>query len=155
MIRPRRPEDRDALIELDIASATHHVALDPDSYRMPSRDAVARFLDRRHADPDREVLVAVVGGAVVGTVDVTIQEPPDEGSIDRPIRTGDLGISVLEEWRGRGVGHALMAAAEESARARGAAQVILDMSAANVGALRFYRGLGYAEQGLLLRRTLR
>lgn len=82
-IRPSRPEDRDALVELDLASAAHHVAIDPEVYRMPERDAVALFLDRRLASADREVLVAVVGGAVVGRVDLTMLEPPDDGSIVR------------------------------------------------------------------------
>jgi ribosomal protein S18 acetylase RimI-like enzyme len=153
-IRPALPADREALVDLDLASAAHHAALDPNLYRVADRDAVARFLDRRLADPDRQVLVAVAGGAVVGMVDVTMEGPPDEGSVDQPIQTADLGISVLGAWRNRGVGHALMAAAEALARERGAEQIVLDMASANVDALRFYRGLGYAEHGLLLRRSL-
>jgi ribosomal protein S18 acetylase RimI-like enzyme len=155
VIRAAVPADRDALVELDIASAVHHAALDPDSYRVPDREAVASFLDRRGADPDREVLVAVVDEAVVGMVDVTILESPDNGSIVRPIPTADIGISVLEAWRGRGIGRQLMEAADASARARGAQQIVLDMSSSNVGALRFYRRLGYVDSSLVLRRSLR
>jgi ribosomal protein S18 acetylase RimI-like enzyme len=155
VIRPAIPADRDALVELDLASAAHHAALDPDSYRLPDREAVASFLDRRQADPEREVFVAVVDGAVVGMVDVTMLEPPDEGSIERPIPTADIGISVLEAWRGRGIGHLLMEAADASARVRGAQQIVLDMSSANLDALRFYRRLGYLDHGLFLRRRLR
>jgi GNAT superfamily N-acetyltransferase len=155
VIRPAVPADRDAMVDLDLLSAAHHAALDPDSYRVPDRDAVASFLDRRHADPDREVFVAVVDDAVVGMVDVTMLKPPDDGSIERPIPTADVGISVLEAWRGQGIGALLMEAADASARARGAEQVVLDMSSANVDALRFYRRLGYVESGLFLRRSLR
>ena len=155
VIRPAVSSDREALVELDLASAAHHAALDPGAYRIPDRQAVASFLDRRHADPDREVFVAVVDGVVVGTVDVTMVEPPDEGSIDRPIPTADIGISVLEGWRGRGIGRLLMEAADASARARGAQQIVLDMASSNVAALRFYRRLGYVDSGLFLRRSLR
>jgi ribosomal protein S18 acetylase RimI-like enzyme len=155
VIRPAIPADRDAMVELDLASAAHHVALDPDSYRVPDLDAVASVLDRRHADPDREVYVAVVDDAVVGMVDVTMLEAPDNGSIVQPIPAADIGISVLEAWRGRGIGHLLMEAADASARARGAKQIVLDMSSANLDALRFYRRLGYVDSGLFLRRTLR
>jgi ribosomal protein S18 acetylase RimI-like enzyme len=81
-------------------------------------------------------------------------DPPAPGSILRPVATVDLGISVGEAWRDRGIGHELMAAAESLARDMGAMRVILDMSAANTGALRFYRGLGYREHGLLLHRDL-
>ena len=154
-IRPRRDEDFEALVELDLDSARHHVSLDPGFYRMPDRDAVAAFLRRRLADPEREVLVAVADGQVVGQVDVTIADAPDPGSIVRPVRTADLGISVAEGWRGRGIGEALMSAAEDSARRRGAEQIVLDMASANEGALRFYHRLGYREHGLLLRRRIR
>jgi GNAT superfamily N-acetyltransferase len=153
-IRARREEDFEALVELDLDSARHHVALDPDLYRLPARDAVADFLRRRLADPAREVLVAVVDGRVVGEVDVRIEEAPDPGSILRPVPTADLGISVAEGWRGQGIGEALMAAAEASARRRGAERIVLDMHAANGGARRFYHRLGYREFGRLLRRRL-
>jgi GNAT superfamily N-acetyltransferase len=151
-IRAARPADFDALVELDWSSAVHHARLDRDFYRVPERAVVTEFLRRRLSNPDREVLVAEADGAVVAVVDVTLAEDP--GSIIRPIPTADIGISVLEDWRGRGVGHALMAAAEAAALARGARRIILDMSSANIDALRFYHSLGYAEYGLLLRREL-
>jgi ribosomal protein S18 acetylase RimI-like enzyme len=47
-----------------------------------------------------------------------------------------------------------MAAAEQSARRRGARQVVLDMSSANGDAFRFYQSLGYVTHGLLLRRPI-
>jgi ribosomal protein S18 acetylase RimI-like enzyme len=47
-----------------------------------------------------------------------------------------------------------MEAAESNARERGAERIVLDMSSENVEALRFYRSLGYAEFGLLLRKDL-
>src|SRR5688572_25717323 len=90
-IRPRAASDFEALVELDLASARHHAGLDPEFYRVPERAAVAEFLARRLTDPDREVLVALVDGEVVGTVDVTLVEPPDPGSIVRPVPTADLG----------------------------------------------------------------
>ena len=154
VIRPATDADFDALVELDWSSAVHHVDLDPAFYRLPDRDAIAAFLRRRIADPDREILVAVVAGDVVGMVDVTLAGEPDPGSIIRPVRTADLGISVLDGWRRRGIGRALMAAAEQSARRRGARQLVLDMSSANADALAFYRSLGYATHELVLRKPI-
>jgi ribosomal protein S18 acetylase RimI-like enzyme len=153
-IRPAIDSDFEALVELDLSSAAHHAGLDPGLYHVPDRAAVASFLRERLADPDREVFVAVADGAVVGMVDVTIAEDPPPGSILRPIRTADLGISVLAGWRGRGVGHALMAVAEASARRRGAERLALDMASSNAGALRFYEGLGYATYGLVMRKAI-
>lgn len=154
VIRPATDDDFDAMVELDWSSAVYHVGLDPESYELPDREALASFLGQRLADADRQMLLAFVDGTVVGMVDIVVVDDPRPGSIIRPIRTADLGISVLEGWRRRGIGRALMAAAEESARRRGAGRMVLDMSAANVDALRFYRSLGYVEYGLLLRRTL-
>lgn len=154
IVRRATDADFEALVELDWSSAVHHVGLDPEFYRLPDRADAAAFLRRRLGDPAREVLVAVADGEVVGMVDVTIAEPPDPGSIIRPVPTADLGISVLEGWRSRGTGRSLMAAAEESARRRGARQLVLDMSSANGGALRFYESLGYVTHGLLLRRSM-
>jgi GNAT superfamily N-acetyltransferase len=153
-IRPATDLDFDALVDLDWSSAVHHAAVDPEAYQRPDREASMAFLDERLDDPRREVLVAVVDGTVVGMVDVTLVYAPRPGSIHRPIPTADLGISVLEGWRRRGVGRALMAAAEASARRRGAVRMILDTSAANVDALRFYRALGYVDHELVLRRPL-
>jgi ribosomal protein S18 acetylase RimI-like enzyme len=154
VIRPRTADDFQSLVELDLATARHHAAIDPASYRVPEPNAAARFLERRLRDPDRQILVAEVDGGVVGAVDIRIVQPPDPGSIVRPLPTADLGISVVERWRGRGIGHALIVAAEANARERGATLMVLDMSASNEGALRFYRGLGYEVSGHLMRRQL-
>jgi ribosomal protein S18 acetylase RimI-like enzyme len=154
VIRPRTADDFQSLVELDLATARHHAAIDPAAYRVPEREVVARFLERRLRDADRQILVAEADGAVVGAVDIRMVQPPDPGSIVRPVPTADLGISVAERWRGRGIGHALMVAAEGNARRRGAALMVLDMSAANDGAFRFYRGLGYEVSGQLMRRWL-
>lgn len=154
VIRPVTDDDFEALVALDRSSALYHAGIDPEAYQLPDRDASVAFLERRLADPNRQVLVAVVDGAVVGMVDVTIVHDPRPGSIHRPIRTADLGITVLDRWRRRGIGRALMVAAEESARQRGAARMVLDMSVSNLDALQFYRALGYVDHELLLRRTL-
>jgi GNAT superfamily N-acetyltransferase len=153
-IRPATDGDFEALVALDWSSAAHHAGIDPEAYQLPDPDASAAFLRHRLADPRREVLVAIVDGSVVGMVDVTLLDEPRAGSIHRPIPTADLGISVLEAWRRRGVGRALMIAAEVSARRRGAHRMILDMSAANVDARRFYEALGYVDHELVLRRSL-
>jgi ribosomal protein S18 acetylase RimI-like enzyme len=153
-VREREEDDFEALVHLDLASAEYHASLDPAFYRVPERAPIAAFLQRRLADPDRRVLVAEVDGRVVGMVDVTILPPPDAGSIVQPVPTADLGIGVIGPWRGRGIGRTLMTAAEANARDRGARRIVLDMSSANVRALRFYEGLGYVEHGKLLRRSL-
>jgi ribosomal protein S18 acetylase RimI-like enzyme len=54
-------------------------------------------------------------------------------------------IAVYPEFRGRGVGAALLRKAEEIARLTAAAQVSLIVQESNVGALRFYLRYGFGE----------
>lgn len=68
-----------------------------------------------------------------------------------PIGTGRLTperrigrMAVLPEWRGRGVGAAMLAALTEAARARGWSELVLH---AQVGALPFYARHGYLPVG--------
>jgi hypothetical protein len=56
LVRARRHDDFDALVELDLASARHHASIDPGSYLVPDRQVVAAFLQRRLADANREIL---------------------------------------------------------------------------------------------------
>jgi GNAT superfamily N-acetyltransferase len=153
-IRPRRSTDFEALVELDMASARHHAAIDPEIYHLPDRAAVAEFLQRRLDELDGEILVAEVDGRVVGAVGAAVATAPDPGGVLRSVPTIDLGISVAEGWRGRGIGEALMRAAEAWAREQGIDRIILDLAVANDRARRFYERLGYRTYGLLMRREL-
>jgi len=55
-------------------------------------------------------------------------------------------LATYEEHRGRGLGRALLAKAEEVARAGGFRQISLIAADTHGDALRLYRGQGYAEQ---------
>ena len=67
-------------------------------------------------------------------------------SVDRT--TPDLHlveISLAPEWRGRGVGGALIAALQDEVRRGPAARVVLNVERTNPGAQRLYRRLGFEE----------
>jgi aminoglycoside 6'-N-acetyltransferase len=155
-IRPATPDDEPAMIELEHASAVHHAAIDPVRWRLPDSDAIAAYRrKRRLADPGGVALVAVVEGRVVGMVELLPRGGvQDAGAARTATRSVDIGLSVAEDWRGRGVGTALMDAAETWARGHGASRMILDLAAANSGAKRLYRRLGYEVHGLLMDKPL-
>ena len=63
----------------------------------------------------------------------------------RLLPDGHIGrVAVLREWRGRGVGDALMRSLLDVARARGQRRVVLH---SQVHACAFYRRLGFVAEG--------
>jgi ribosomal protein S18 acetylase RimI-like enzyme len=82
-------------------------------------------------------LVAVAGGEIVGSIHV---EKSPHGS-------GEIGMAVAREWRGRGVGSALLAAAIEWAREQDLHKLSLGVFAHNDAAIALYRKFGFVEEG--------
>ena len=83
------------------------------------------------------ILVAVAGAEIVGSL-----------YLDRSrFGFGDIGMAVAREWRGRGVGSALLAAAIEWARERGLHKLSLGGFAHNDAAIALYRKFGFVEEG--------
>jgi ribosomal protein S18 acetylase RimI-like enzyme len=82
-------------------------------------------------------LVAAAGGEIVGLIHVA---PSRHGF-------GEIGMAVAREWRGRGVGSALLAAAIEWAREQGLHKLSLSVFAHNAGAIALYRKFGFVEEG--------
>jgi ribosomal protein S18 acetylase RimI-like enzyme len=60
---------------------------------------------------------------------------------------GEIGMAVARDWRGRGVGSALMAAAIEWAREQGLHKLCLSVFAQNDAAIGLYRKFGFVEEG--------
>lgn len=54
-------------------------------------------------------------------------------------------LAVLSELRGRGIGRALLLAAEERARVRGCAKLTLEVLETNHGARRLYESFGFRD----------
>jgi ribosomal-protein-alanine N-acetyltransferase len=57
-------------------------------------------------------------------------------------------LDVAPEWRRRGLAGRLMADAEAKAAQAGTTRMALHVFAGNVGAVRFYEGIGYARTGI-------
>ena len=82
-------------------------------------------------------IVAVAAGEVIGSIHVAAS---GHGY-------GEIGMAIAREWRGRGVGSALMEAAIEWARAKGLHKLSLDVFAHNAAGLALYRKYGFVEEG--------
>lgn len=69
-------------------------------------------------------------------------QPIGAGRLTQDFRIGRM--AVLKEWRGEGVGTALLQQLTQHARARGDKEIVLN---AQVSAIPFYANHGYSEEG--------
>ena len=128
-IRPARDDDRFPLAVLFAAVAEE-------------RDGIATEppvdLESRAASWALEsTFVAVAVDEVIGSVHLD------------PSRFGfyEVGMAVARDWRGRGVGTALLQTAIGWARDQGSHKVCLSVFAHNDAAIALYRKLGFVEEG--------
>jgi GNAT superfamily N-acetyltransferase len=91
----------------------------------------------------RVLLIAEDEGAIVGTVQVVLEQPENQ-----PHRADVAKMLVHRRARRRGIGAALMSAAEEAARAAGKTLLVLD-TATGSDAERLYARLGWTLAGII------
>jgi len=99
------------------------------------------FYDRT---PPQDVLVAVVDGEVAGYAKLVKPMPYPSG--EHVIRIN--GLAVAPEYQRRGAGRALLAAAVDEARRRGARKLTLGVFGSNDGARRLYESFGFVVEGV-------
>jgi GNAT superfamily N-acetyltransferase len=148
MIRPAEHRDVSALVRLRLVNAERHVELAPDLFRLPDVDAVRRYFEQVWASG--LISVAEVDGEVVGMAEVVLLADPPEHQILVPRRSADIHTVVLDGHRGRGIGAALVAAAERVAARHGATVTFANIFATNERAVAFYSAAGFGPRGILL-----
>ncbi|MDO8915312.1 MAG: N-acetyltransferase family protein [Coriobacteriia bacterium] len=97
-----------------------------------------------HADPGHPVLVATLGGAIVGWASLSTWS-------DRCAYAASVEAStyVDETMLGRGIGTALSAAVLEAGRAAGVHAVLSRICTENEASIRMSKKLGFVEVGVL------
>jgi ribosomal protein S18 acetylase RimI-like enzyme len=140
-IRPVREDDNHALLELS-ARLTIGAApwRDPAGFAAAARGWIESSLASAHED-GHAMLVAVLDGCVAGLISL-VESRHFTGEVDAYV--GEL--ITAEAFEGRGVGRALMAAAQQWAAGRGLSRIILDTGAHNHRARHFYERFGFEEE---------
>jgi RimJ/RimL family protein N-acetyltransferase len=82
-------------------------------------------------------IVAVGDGNVIGSIHVAASRHG----------YGEIGMAIAREWRGQGVGSALMAAAIEWSRERGLHKLALGVFPHNAAGIALYRKFDFVEEG--------
>jgi RimJ/RimL family protein N-acetyltransferase len=91
------------------------------------------------------LLVAVDGKRIVGWCDVAPRDIPGFE------HTGGLGMGLVAEFRGRGVGARLLKAVIARCRKRGIEKIELQVLASNRAARALYRKFGFRHEGRRIR----
>ncbi len=102
----------------------------------------AQFLSDKTNSPNEIEIVAIVNGKIAGTAGIEAV-----GKKYKLKHRAELGISILKEYWGLGLGKALMNACIQCAKEAGYTQLELNVVADNERALVLYKSLGFKEWG--------
>ena len=136
-VRPGRDDDRLLLARLFAAVAEERDGIASE----PPIDVEARAASWRLDG----TLVAVAGEEPVGSIHVEVSRHG----------FGEFGMAVAREWRGRGVGAALVQAAIDWSREQGLHKLSLEVFPHNEAAIGLYRKFGFVEEGRLVKQYRR
>lgn len=138
-VRPIRKEDALELREvLDVVSRERKYL---GRLEAPPEDKFRSFIESV-VESDHSQFVGVEDGQIVGWCDAL----PGTASAGTA-HVGHLGMGVLKNFRGRGIGRRLAEATIEKARVLGLEKIELSVYSSNDAAIALYRNLGFLEEG--------
>jgi RimJ/RimL family protein N-acetyltransferase len=141
LVRPAETGDAPELVAL--ASA---VSAEPEGWlladsRWRSVGDERRWIRAVRRHPDAVLMVAESDGVLAGRLSIARDPHPSSAHV------ADLGLMVDARFRRRGIGSALLVAAEEWARSAGVTKLELHVFPHNVPAITLYAKHGYEREG--------
>lgn len=130
-VRPASAADARAMAELFAAVAEERTWIATE----PPVDVEARTA--QFTSTITESIVAVADGQVIGMIHTAVSRHG----------FGEFGMLVDRDWRGRGVGSALLLATIDWAREQGLHKLCLEVFAHNTAAVALYLKCGFVEEG--------
>jgi RimJ/RimL family protein N-acetyltransferase len=139
VVRPARPRDAKGWIDLltEVSQENRFILLEKVT---TTRREMARVFRFTAWSTDTAALVALSGDRVVGQLTAT-------RNVNIYRHLAELGMSVLPDFRGKGVGMGLMEGAKDWARAFGVEKLVLQVVPDNARAIRFYQKAGFEIEG--------
>jgi len=164
-ISVRSPHNNDApdLARIWRETCAYYAEIDGDSFHVPPAEGLVEWLEgfiHAPANDTELMLVADLDGAVAGMIDASLHEASDDAVYQMLRELGETRLFVnnlvvdRRYWRA-GVGSALMKAAEQWAKDKGAASAGLDTYVGSPVSVPFYeRRLGYKRRSIVFRKPL-
>ena len=144
LIREGQPEDAASLLATikTYLADSDYIPLDPGEFRV-SEEEERTWIESFAARDDAELLVAVHAGQLIGNIDLT-------GSTRRATRhTAVIGMGILKEWRGSGLGTELLRSAVAWACKNPVLEKLwLQVYADNGAGISLYHKAGFVECGV-------
>lgn len=154
-IRSADAGDLDSLTSIAEEVGMMHVKALPQVFRAPGDgSAWQESLMRGTEDENAGILVAELDREIVGFVQIDYRAAPNNPMLLNRHYAWIDQIGVKSEYRGRGIGKALMEAASSWARDMGADQIELNVWEFNQRAISFYEELGYKTASRRMWKTL-
>ena len=161
MIRQARKGDGAGIAALHLDTAASVESIDPSRFKIPDVEGMADWIDGDMATvgTDWNCFVALEDGRIVGQVEAKLHAPFESSRFQTMADLGDVrgevnSLGVLTSHRRRGIGKALMEAAEEWLRGRGARVVTLDTFLRSPESVPFYESIGYERISVIFERRL-
>jgi RimJ/RimL family protein N-acetyltransferase len=142
-IRSAHPDDAVALLShaKAVAQESDFLLTEPDEFTM-TEDEERQWIQDHLDSPGKICLVAEASGVVIGSLGC------ESGQRRRVAHCGTFGMAVLKDWRGQGVGTAMLQCFLEWAEANPVIEKVgIGVLASNEPAIRLYRKSGFVEEG--------
>jgi ribosomal protein S18 acetylase RimI-like enzyme len=147
-----RPSTREDLPEIVRMLADDFLGAQRERYENPLPESYIKAFEEIDADKNNELIVAELGGAVVGTLQITFTPSI---SFQGGKRATVESVRVDEKYRGRGIGRELMLFAIARAREEKCVSMQLTTNADRADAHRFYENLGFKKSHLGMKLSLK
>lgn len=139
-VRPLEPSDCDAWVRM-------RATLWPEESEAVHREEAERFLAGKSLEPLEVLLAELEGSGPIGFVELSLR-PFAEGCRTSPVAFLE-GWFVAPEARRRGVGRALVVAAERWARDQGCTEFASDAHPDNAVGIQAHQALGFLDAGFV------
>lgn len=142
-VRPARPRDAASFAQMLTVVVREGRYIRTEEVGRDLRSVRRRFRESWDAQHAWFVAVGVADGRVIGSLSAA----REDHAVTQHVAS--IGMMVAPEWRGRGVGSALMAAAIDWAERAGVEKLALSVYPDNAPARALYRKFGFVEEGRL------